>query len=43
MARSEEGRNAYSVLEANMRERDDLEHIGIYDRIILKTDLQAEG
>ena len=25
------------------RERDNLEHIGLYERMILKMDLQAEG
>ena len=43
MARSGDGRNAHRVLVANMRERDNLEHIGLYERMILKMDLQAEG
>jgi len=43
MARSEEWRNKYRVLVANMRERDNLEDIGVNERMILKTDLQAEG
>jgi len=43
IARSEEGRNTYRALVANMRERDDLEFIGVNERMILKTDLQAEG
>jgi hypothetical protein len=43
MARSEAGCNAHRVLVANMRERHNLEHIGLYERMILKMDLQAEG
>jgi len=43
MARSEEGRNTYRALVANMRERDNLEYIGVNERIILKIDLQAKG
>jgi len=36
MARSEQGRNAYRALVANMRERDNLEYIGLNERMILK-------
>jgi hypothetical protein len=42
MARSEEGRDAFRALGANMKEGDNLEHIGEVERMILKMDLQEE-
>jgi hypothetical protein len=43
MARSEEGSDAYRVLVANIKERENLENIGLGERVILKMDLQEEG
>jgi hypothetical protein len=40
MARSEEGRDAYRGLVANMKEGENLENIGLDKRVILKLDLQ---